>query len=215
MLLVSCATQAQLSDSLFLKENSFYTPIQNQLWRTPLLFTSHQLSDFTQTQIDFSEKNNPLKRVQTASKISEYSFETQGIFNLKPKLRLFGDFTFSKMYEKDLGYNFSSKRTDIQNVLSPNYFYAPEKGNWENQNYNLNGGFSYEFDNHILLGATVLYENKKMFRTDDPRPQISSSNYGGQIQAGYVLKNHRVFGSVGLSRNAEKSSILYFKNFKH
>jgi len=215
MLLVSCVAQAQLADSLFLKENSFYAPIQDQLWQNPLFFTTQQLSDFTQTQIDFTDKNYHLKRVQTAEKSNGYSFETQGIYNVKPKLRLFGDFIFNKTFEKELGYNFSSERTENQNVLSPNYFYAPKKGDWENQNYHLNGGFSYEFDNHILLGATAFYETKKLFRTDDPRPQISSSNFGGQLQAGYVLKNHRIFGAVGLSRNAEKSSIIYVDDTKN
>lgn len=209
MLLASSAVQAQLADSLFLKQNSFYAPLQNQLWETPLFFTSQKLSDFTQIQIDFAEKNTPLKRIQSAHKTTEYGFQTQGIFNIKPKLRLFGDFNFNKNFEKGIGYNLSSERTDNQNVLAPNYFFAPRKGNWEGQNYSLNGGFSYEFDNHLLLSLTAFYENKKLFRTIDPRPQVTSSNYGGEIHAGYILKNHRIFGSVGRSRNSEKSSILY------
>jgi len=209
MLLVSSAVNAQLADSLFLKENSFYLPLQENLWETPLFFTTQKLADFTQTQIDFTHKNNPIKRVQSADKVTEYGFQTQGIFNIKPKLRLFGDFRYTKSIEKGIGYNLSSGRTEEQNVLAPNYFFAPKKGNWENQTYALNGGFSYEFNNHILLSALAFYENGKMFRTIDPRPQITSSNYGGEIQTGYALKNHHVFGSVGFYRNTEKLSILY------
>lgn len=209
MLLVSGATNAQLADSLFLKQNSFYAPLQEQLWENPLFFTTQNLSDFTQTQIDFTNKKNRLKRIQSADKVEEYGFQTQGIFNIKPKLRLFGDFRYNKSIENGIGYNLSSGRTEEQNVLAPNYFFAPKKGNWENQTYDINGGFSYEFNNHVLLSASAFYKNGKMFRTIDPRPQITSSNFGGEIQAGYVLKKHRFFGSVGFYRNTKKSSILY------
>lgn len=209
MLLVSSVSNAQLTDSLFLKQNSFYQPLQEQLWESPLFFTSQKLTDFTQTQIDYAQKTNNIKRVQSADKVEEYGFQTQGIFNIQPKLRLFGDFRYNKSIEEGIGYNLSSGRTEEQNVLAPNYFFAPKKGNWENQTYDVNGGFSYEFNNHILLSTSAFYKNEKMFRTIDPRPQITSSNYGGEIQAGYVLKKHRVFGAVGFYRNTEKLSILY------
>lgn len=209
LLLLSCTVQAQLKDSLLVNQNSFYNDIGVQLFETPLFFTSHNLSDFTQTQIDFEQKLMPFKRVQTAEKATKYSFSTHGIFNIKPRLRLFGNFIYNQIREDGLGYNLTTERTENQNVLSPNYFFAPKKGNWEIQNYNLNGGASYQLENNILLGATVFYINSKNYRKIDPRPQVALSKYGGELHGGYVYKDHRVFGSVGMSKKTETGDIDY------
>ncbi len=209
ILLVSCAVQAQLTDSLSVPQNVFYNDIRQQFWKNPLFYTTQHLNDFTLTQIEFSQKNLNLKRVQTADKTTQYRFSTQGIYNVKPRLRLFGGFTFDKSSEKGLGYNFSSQRTENQNVLSPNYFFAPRKGNWDNQEYNLDGGFAYQFDNNILLGGKALYKNGKNYRTNDPRPEIELSNYGGEIQTGYHFRNHSLIVFAGMSKKTETDNITY------
>ncbi|WP_306351947.1 DUF6850 family outer membrane beta-barrel protein [Flavobacterium sp. '19STA2R22 D10 B1'] len=215
ILLISCALQAQLTDSLSIKENSFYNDVQVNLWKNPLFYTSQYINDFTLTQIDFKEKKLALKRVQTAEKTQEYTFSTQGVFNINPRLRLFGEFVFNRTNEYDLGYNFTTKRTENQNVLSPNYFYAPKKGNWEIQNYNLNGGFSYQFENNLLLGATVFYKNGKSFRTIDPRPEIISIDYGGEIHFGYTYQKHSIYTSIGISKRTENQGILYVNEYQN
>lgn len=208
-LVLSTAAQAQLKDSLWVKQNSFYNDIQTRLFETPLLFTSQALGDFTQVQIDFEQKALPFKRVQTAEKVSKYAFSTQGIFNIKPRLRLFGDFNYNQTFEDGLGYNLSTERTENQNVLAPNYFLVPKKGNWESQHYRLNGGVSYQLENNILLGATVNYRNSQSYRQIDPRPEIIVSDYGAVLHAGYVYQNHRVFASVGMGRKNETTDIVY------
>lgn len=209
MLLVSCVAKAQLTDSLFLKENSFYNSINEQLWRTPLFFTSQQFSDYTQTEISFNQKELNLKRVQTAVKTTSYNFSTDGIYNVNSRLKIFGDFTVNRKNEKDLGYNFTSQRTENQNVLNPNYFYAPKKGDWEIQNYALKGGLSYQFENNILLGVTSFYDNGRYFRKIDPRPEIEASNFGAKLHTGYTYKNHRLTVNAGMSQKTEKNSIIY------
>jgi len=209
MLLVSFASKAQLADSIFLNENSFHKSVYNQLWESPVFFTNQQFSNFTQTEISFSQKDLNLKRVQTALKTNVYNFSTQGLFNVKPKLKIFGDFNVSKVFEQDLGYNFTSQRTENQNVLNPNYFYAPKKGDWEIQNYALKAGLSYQFENNILFGITSFYDNGRYFRKTDPRPEIEASNFGGKIHAGYNLKNHSLFFRGGVSQKTEKNSIIY------
>ncbi len=209
ILLVSCAVQAQLTDSLSVPQNVFYNDIRQQFWKNPLFYTTQHLNDFTLTQIEFSQKNLNLKRVQTADKTTQYRFSTQGIYNVKPRLRLFGGFTFDKSSEKGLGYNFSSQRTENQNVLSPNYFFAPRKGNWDNQEYNLDGGLAYQFDNNILLGAKAFYKNGKNYRTNDPRPEIELSHYGGEIQTGYHFRNNSLIVFAGMAKKTETDNITY------
>lgn len=209
LLAVSSAVNAQLTDSLSLKENAFYSSLQNQVWESPLLYSNSQLKEYTFTQVDFSQKKLGLKRVQTAEKITDYNFSAEGIFNVKNNLRLFGDVLFNKSYENELGYNLSSERTEDQNVLSPNYFFAPKKGNWEHQKYNLNGGFSYQFQNNILLGANLFYKAHKSFRNIDPRPEIETSHYGGIISSGYRYKNHSVTAGGSFSQKTNTGSIIY------
>ena len=97
ILLVSCAANAQLTDSLLVQQNLFYNDVQQHFWKNPLFYTTQHLNDFTLTQIDFSQKNLNLKRVQTADRTTQYSFSTQGIYNVKPRLRLFGGFIFNKI----------------------------------------------------------------------------------------------------------------------
>lgn len=209
MLLVSFASKAQLADSLFLKENSFYNSLNEQLWKSPLFFTNQQFSDYTQTDISFNQKELNFKRVQTAAKTTSYNFSTDGIYNVNSRLKIFGDFKVNRIKEKDLGYNFTSQRTESQNVLNPNYFYAPKKGDWEIQKYALKGGLSYQFENNILLGITSFYDNGKYFRKTDPRPEIEASNYGAKLHAGYAYKKHRLILNGGMSQKTEKNSIIY------
>ncbi len=206
---VSSVSNAQLTDTLFVKQNDFYNSVYENFTDNPLFYTNSYFKDFTLTQLDFQRKEFGFKRVQTAEKITNFNFATQGIFNVNSKLRIFGDVFFAKSFEKELGYNFSSERTENQNVLSPNYFFTPKKGNWEHQNYNLVGGLAYEFSNHILTGGKLFYKNTKSFRVVDPRPQLAINNYGAELMLGYQLQNHRVFGSVSIAKETETGSIIY------
>lgn len=215
MVFVSCALQAQLSDTIAIKQNIFFNSFQTQLWKNPLFYTEQQFKDYTFTQINFSQNNSNLKRVQSAEKTNRYAFTTEGIFNLNSRSRFFGDVSFSKYYEKEIGYSFSSERTDDQNVLSPNYFYAPKKGNWEHQQYWLQGGFSHHFENNIVMSVKLFGDYKKSFRTIDPRPQIVYAHYGGELTFGYKIKSHIVTFSSLLSRKKENTSIIYMDDYKN
>ena len=212
MLCGSFAVQAQLTDSIAVNQNTFYRPFETALWETPLFYTSQQLHDYTQTQLDFRQADRHFKRVQTAAKTSEIRFLTKGIFNIQPRLRLFGDFEFRNTTEQELGYNLSTERTEYQNVLSPNYFFAPKKGDWKIQHYTLDGGFTYAFRNGLLLGATAVYRTGKHYRIVDPRPEIVAARYGATLHGGYVLGKHRIFAAAGMGKNTETATIMYVQD---
>lgn len=200
---------AQTQDSIRIKENGFYDTYELQLRHAPLLMVHTPLSNYTQTQLDATHKSLNFKRVQTAERINQINFSTQGIFNIDPTLRLFGGISIHRTREYDLGYNASAERTEFQNVLSPNYFLAPKKGDWNNQSYQVFGGVTKSFYKNFLVGATVTYNNSKMTRDTDPRPELTIHQIGGTAHAGYQWHGHTLFGFLGLDRETQTNGIMY------
>lgn len=215
MLLMGCAAQAQLHDSISVTKNTYYQNSYSDLELNPLFSSGLKLNNFTQTQVDYQTKQLNFKRVQTAEKINNYRFSSRGVYNYDSKTRVFGSFDFVKQEEEGLGFNFSSQRTEDQMVLAPNYFYAPKKGNWDNQYYNIKGGFAYTFDNNISIGAVINYKNGKNYRKIDPRPQITQHKIGGVGFIGYKFRNHSLILNGGLERERETSDITYVDKYQN
>lgn len=206
---LSFASFAQLKDTVSVKSNSFYEDYFTELSQNPLYLSQYKIKDFTQTQVEYQNKNLKFKRRQTAGSTDAFRFTTQGIYNYSSKLRVFGNFAVSKILEDDLGFNFSSKRTEDQIILAPNYYYAPKAGNWDTQKYALEGGATYSFDNGLLLGTVINYANEKHYRKVDPRPEILVHNLFVKGFLGYTYKQHKVNGYLGIGKNTEESNIIY------
>lgn len=207
--------QAQTADSIALRSNGYYAIIEEQLYDSPLLFTGQNLGNFTQTQLDFQHEDLRFKRVQTAEKLNHYHFRTSGIYNFDPSLRVFGSLQFRKTDEEQVGYTLSHERTHYQEVLTPNYFIAPQKGDWNNQHYQLAGGVTKAFSDHYLLGGSVNYTTEKYIRTVDPRPQTSLHDLGGNLHLGLQFDAHRIYGYAGLRQKTETSSISYVNQWNN
>lgn len=214
MLSVCCVLNAQQTDTISITQNTFYNSYKHQIWTNPLFYTQQSIKNYTFTQVNFEQRNLEVKRVQTAEKINSYNFATEGIFNLDASTRLFGDVQFSKQYEYGLGYNFSSERTENQNVLSPNYYYAPKKGEWGHQSYWLEGGLSKNYKSFLFSGK-LFGEYKNSFRVIDPRPQIKYAFYGGEGSLGYNHKNHALFLSGKLSLKKENGTVVYMDDYQN
>jgi hypothetical protein len=213
---LSCVSYAQLKDSIKVKSNPFYENYFTDLIENPLLYGQFKIEDFTATHIEYQYKNQNFKRRQTAKHINDITFKTQGIYNYSKNLRVFGDFNVSKSYEDDLGFNLSSQRTDHRMILSPNYYYAPKAGNWDNQRYALMGGVNYQFNNGIALGTVIHYKNEKLYRKLDPRPEILVHDINGKAFLGYTLNNkHTLEAFVGLGKNTEASTIIYLDDLNN
>ena len=207
---LSYASFAQLKDSIMVKSNSFYENYYTNLLENPILYSQFKIKDFTATYLETEFKHQEFKRRQTARKSENIKFRTQGIYNYSTKLRVFGDFSVSKSAENDLGFNFSSQRTDNQIVLAPNYYYAPKAGNWDIQRYAIFGGLNYTFNNGIGLGALINYRNEKHYRKIDPRPEILVHDINGKFFVGYTLnKKHTLEAFAGLGKNTEATSIIF------
>lgn len=209
ILMASCAMRAQLADSISVNTSTFYQGIEDNLYHSPLSVAHLHLNDFTATGILFQHKNLGIRRVQSPALVNTYQFQTHGIYNISPKLRLFGKFKFDKYFEQNVKYNLSSERTEQDFVLTPNYFYAPKGGDWENQSFHLKGGLSYKLTHQLWLGAVIQYKNKESYRTIDPRPRIKIAEYAGQFHLGYQFKKHLVSLKAGAAVNRLTGNIMY------
>ena len=204
---------AQLSDSIFIPTNQIYYQQLNRIWDNPIQFSNQKFSDFTETELSAVVKDLNMKRAQTAESSNEFGFKTQGIFNISEKLRLLGSFDYQFVTEKNLGFNLTNQRTEDQFVLNPHYLFVPKKANWETQNYHVKGGLSYQMWKGLELGATVDYRNQSSFRKSDPRPEISTADYSGEIFGGYRLGKHQLSVFGGLGRKTETYDIMSVNEF--
>ena len=207
LLSFTCAF-SQVGDSIFVPKNNFYNPALQKVWENPIQYSNYPFKDFTETELNVTVKDLNLKRKQTAESVNQYGFKTQGIFNISENLRLLGSFDYKFVTEKDLAYNLSGDRTEDQMVLNPHYIFAPKKGNWENQIYNVKGGLSYSYSG-FDFGATVDYKNFNSFRKNDPRPSINTADYSGRLFAGYHYKKHQISINGALGRKSDAVDVDY------
>ncbi|MDN6310839.1 MAG: hypothetical protein L0J60_09200 [Psychroflexus sp.] len=207
--LSSWLTQAQLKDSLDLTEKSYHDNFLERLENQPLLYTKDLLKNVTQTSLSLESKKLNFKRVQTPEESIIYQFKTEGFFSLSEKLKVFGRFNFDKIEEKQMGFNSTLERTESQAVLTPNYFYAPQKGDWDNQIFDMMGGASYLINNHWSVGGVIHYKNHKAYRDIDPRPDLQLADYSAKVHLGYSFKKHQFIANAGLGSASTTASIIY------
>ena len=75
------------------------------MYSSPLFYTHQKIKSVTEAKLEYTHKNLELKRVQTAGLTNSYQFTTEGVFNMDTNIKLFGNFNFSDIHEKDVAYN--------------------------------------------------------------------------------------------------------------
>lgn len=201
---------AQSQDTITVANHLIDTQVKNQIFKYPIVFTNQNIKDFTFTQVSYEYQKNEFARTQIANEINTYQFLAQGYYTTKSNWKLFGDLTIRKIQEKDLGWVLSDDRSEEQEVIDPHYFLVPRKGNWNNQQYRLNGGFSKEITNKISVSAKINYNAEKYSRNIDPRPEITVRQIGGEIQLGYQMtQNHKAFILGGYTQKDKDYSYMY------
>ncbi|MBF0595925.1 DUF6850 family outer membrane beta-barrel protein [Faecalibacter rhinopitheci] len=201
---------AQENDSIIIDSNPLHIQDIDQLNRLPISFSNRNVNDFTQTEVYFSHKKNEFSRKQTAAETNRYGFKSQGLFNVKNDIKIFGTIKLEKYLEKDLAFNLSDDRTDDAEVLNPHYYFVPRSSDWNNQQYHISGGAIKSFGGFNLAIKASLDANK-LARQVDPRPEISNRKLYGEISAGYTLKNHQIFVLGGYGQK-DKDYNYYYSN---
>ena len=201
---------AQNQDTIKIDTNPVYEQEINQLQLLPITFANQNVKDFTHTEVYFQFKKNEFARKQTASETVRYGFKSQGLFNVKDDLKIFGSINLQKFNEKDVAFTLDDSRTDDIEALKPHYYFVPRKADWNNQQYDINAGVVKSFGNFNLAAKANLYANK-LSRELDPRPEISNRKLGGEIQAGYSFGAHQIYAlaSYGVK---DKDYSYYYSN---
>lgn len=204
---------AQSHDTIIIANHLIDTQIKDQIFKYPIVFTNQNIKDFTFTEVLYEYQKNEFARTQIANEINTYQFLAQGYYTTKSNWKLFGNLSIRKIQEKDLGWVLSDDRSEEQEVIDPHYFLVPRKGNWNNQQYRLNGGFSKEITSKISASAKISYNAEKYTRNIDPRPQIVVRQIGGEIQLGYqIVQNHKAFIFGGYTLKDKDYSYMYKNN---
>ena len=202
----SCAL-AQVKDTLLIPQSSLHENYSRVLEQNPLQAENVKLSSYTETTLSHRVVDSGLKRVQTPAKKTQYGFNAKGIYNANENIRLYGKFQYEHLQEKNMGYNLSSRRTDTEPVLNPNYLFVPKASDWETQNYDLFGGASFKVKD-LRLGADAYYNAQSSYRKSDPRPAVLTADYGATLRAGYQLGKHLVTLHGGLGRTTENNEVM-------
>ncbi|MHA6726969.1 DUF6850 family outer membrane beta-barrel protein [Chryseobacterium sp. A301] len=198
---------AQLKDTLNVAQTALHQNYERALKQNPLQVTNLNLATYTLTKLSHEVVDAGLKRVQTPEQSTAYRFEAKGIYNPSEKLRLFGQFGYEHRMEKNMGYNLSSRRTDSDLVLNPNYLLVPKPADWETQNYTLSGGATLK-EGPLRLGAEGYYNAQSSYRKADPRPSVLTADYGAKLRAGYQLGAHQLSLVAGVGRSTETNDVM-------
>lgn len=201
---------AQNNDTIKVDSNPLFQQEVDQLNLLPITYANQNVNDFTHTEVYFKFKKNEFARKQTASETTRYGFKTQGLFNVQPDLKIFGNIDLQKYNEKNLAYTLDDTRTDEIEVLHPHYYFVPRSSDWNNQQYAINAGIIKNFGGLNLAAKAGLNANK-LARQIDPRPEISNRKLHGEIQVGYTYKNHQIFALAGYGRK-DKDYNYYYSN---
>lgn len=213
LLLFSFAFSVNAQDTIKVQNHLIDNQIKNQIFNYPIAYTSPNIKDFTFTEVSYENQQNKFARKQIAEEINTYQFLAQGYFTTKSKWKLFGNLAIKKMLEKNLGWVLSDDRAEEQGVITPHYFFVPRKANWDNQVYNLSGGFSKDITNHVSIAVKANYGAEKYSRVLDPRAQITNRKLGGEAQIGYqISENHKAFILGAYAENKKDFNFSYSNN---
>lgn len=201
---------AQTEDTIKVDTNPLYQNDISELNHLPVTFANREIKDFTHTEVYYQFKKNEFARRQTAAETSRYGFRSQGLFNIKSDLKVFGSIDLQKYLEKDLSYTLDDTRTDEIEVLHPMYYFVPRAADWNNQQYSINAGIIKSFGD-LNLAAKASLDANKLARQVDPRPEISNRKLNGELQAGYTFGAHQIYALAGYGVK-DKDYKYYYNN---
>ena len=96
LLLLSCAANAQLNDSINLSKNEHFAEVKSFVWENPMIIKQLYLKNYTKTSVNIDFKDLNIKRQQTPEEVLNYNFSSEGLYHFSDKVSVFGDFSFTK-----------------------------------------------------------------------------------------------------------------------
>lgn len=196
-----------------LKKKSFLTIHQfEQMSNNITNFDTLNVANYTQTSLFFNNAKGENKQVQIPNKQTHFGLQTEGIQALKNGLLFKGGFTIQKEYWKESVWNLTYQQPKDYFFEDPHYYAVEKPGNWNNQNYLLNGGVMIPLTKtNTKIGLETVYNLKESFRTQyDPRPRIKYKELAPQISIHQTINPEH---AIALSYQNTNKSVDEITNY--
>ena len=198
--------------------NQFFTKsLVENFNKFPLNFQYYTLKNYTASSLYFELEDGDYKDGRTPETIYNFGLATQGIYKNKKNLLFFGDISIAKTFYKNLKWNLSYQLPERGIMNDPHYFGVPKAGDWNNQEYNINGGFIIPLTKKISLLTKVQYCLSNKYRTKlDPRPEIIYNNLNFNVGGSYNLnKTHHLKAAFSYGYTHVNNDITFSNNNKN
>ncbi|MDR6781791.1 hypothetical protein ABIE26_001721 [Pedobacter africanus] len=167
-----------------------------------LRYPSEQLS---KVSLHYEYSEGAFKGPQTPGSSNRISFEAEGIKKIN-RFKLYGNFEYSKLQEKDLGNVLRGEGTDDQ----PFYHIVAKESNFSRQKYHAKGIISYELLKEKLnFSSGFNYIYYLADRSVDPRMALNWFDFQMQPELTYITKNWNLGASGLWGYGTEETSIAY------
>lgn len=199
---------------LFSQENrmdsiDISTVEKNIRLENPYLSFFHPL-DFSMTTFSYTVNKQNFKRVQSPEKSEAFNFNSQGVFQLSPKIALSGSLNAVREKEYAVPFILTDERTTNQSFIhNPSYYYAPRPGDWLKQDYNIYGVMAYRPLNFLITQLGVEGNFSKAYRDADPRPKTDHYVYNVFSKVGINWREHTLFVKGKYFNDYKKNDIMY------
>ena len=172
----------------------FMQSLVEDLNRFPLNYQYCSIKDYTVSSLYFKTEDGNYKDGRTPQTVNDFGLKTQGMYHNKKNVFFFGDISIAKSYYKNLKWNLSYQLPKNGLMEDPHYFGVSKGSSWNNQRYDLKGGFIVPISTKISLLVKSEYCLFNKYRVElDPRAKISFNNLNFNIGLSYDIgKKHHL-----------------------
>ena len=195
----------------------FMQSVVEDLNNFPLNYQYYAVKDYTASSLYFKTEDGNYKDGRAPETINNFGLNTQGVYRNKKGVIFFGDISIEKIYYKNLKWNLSYQLPENGIMEDPHYFGVSKGGDWNNQHYNLNGGFIIPVNSKISLLVNAKYQLYNKYRVDlDPRAQITYNTLNLNVGLGYSINaRHHLKASLLYGYTHVDNAITFSNNFQN
>ncbi|MFV0541380.1 MAG: DUF6850 family outer membrane beta-barrel protein [Aestuariibaculum sp.] len=157
---------------------------------TPLNYSYYFIKDYTASSLYINTESGDLKQAQEPEISTEFGLKTQGLYRNNKNILFFGGIDISKSYYKNLKWNLSFMLPKHGIMEDPHYFAVSKAANWNNQEYNIDGGFIIPIKNRFKVLFKTKYNLANKYRTDyDPRTEVTYNELNFTLGSNFKIND--------------------------
>lgn len=178
----------KVDTEFFKKTYTIYT-------ENPIFLSEGNLANFTTSSLYFNNEEGDLHLGQQAAKSTDFGLYTRGLY-ATGKVHFFGFIDINRNYQYDKKWNLSHAEVMPEGFLpDPHYYAASKASDWNNQRYDIQGGFVFPIlQEKWDLAFWGDYNLGEKYRTEyDPRPKITTNMLKLSAQTAlYLAPQHKI-----------------------